>query len=325
MFNFSFSRGNCKRAVEPPIITGAPNYVYLDTIGGGQAVVVPVVSSAGITAVSFGGVAGTSVTIVDDTHVSAIPGAATAGVGDVVCTNPFGDSSTGGGLIEYFDPAAIVDLYVDSTQYTPSTGTWVVRKGLSNFTQGTPGSRPSAGATLGGRATASFDGSNDYVADSSATNSYVTVSELWSAALVKITTIDTNSVNGYQNDAVWMNSNISLGMCLRSTPTVQAFAWPGANKVDETSIATGAWKMLSMKLAGGKLYSGVNGSWSAGTTCGNITGTLMSATHIGRNQFGASQYLNGLVAVVAIGKVAPSAGDLTKFLGVLSQQWGVTF
>ncbi len=111
-----------------PIIS-AVSYGVVDIEGGGQPVVVNVDNSTGCSAMQIGGVACTSFTIVDRTHVSGIPGAHAAGIVDVVVTNAVGPSTTGNGLVQYWYPGTepSCTLLVEMPDY--AAGTWTARVG----------------------------------------------------------------------------------------------------------------------------------------------------------------------------------------------------
>jgi hypothetical protein len=141
----------------PPPVVSAVNYSFVDTSGNGQRVVVTVNNSATCIGISAGGVTFTSFAIDDSTHVSGIPGAHAAGVVDVVVTNYGGDSTTGTGLIEYWDPSQItgVTRYFDSSKNVTDAGggevsSWIDIVGADNGTQATSINRPILTASIFG-------------------------------------------------------------------------------------------------------------------------------------------------------------------------------
>jgi hypothetical protein len=128
---FAFIRAAAGGGAVPVVYS--VSYTFVDTDGGGQRVVVEVDDSTGCTAIKAGGVSFASFATDDSTHVSGVPGAHSAGVVDVVVTNAGGDSTTGTGLIEYWQPGteASCTLLVEMADYAVSggVGTWTARVG----------------------------------------------------------------------------------------------------------------------------------------------------------------------------------------------------
>lgn len=155
----------------PPVIIGVDHDV-VDISGGGQPVVVQVDSSTGCTGITIGGVACTSFTVVDATHVSGIPGAHAAGVVDVVVTNGAGPSTTGTGLVEYWSPKQLAtgskDTFLDANKgITFGTGAKVSQWDSQGdtaraFTNGTGSYQPEQIPNVFGSLPAvRFDGTDD--------------------------------------------------------------------------------------------------------------------------------------------------------------------
>jgi hypothetical protein len=62
---------------------------------------------------------------------------------------------------------------------------------------------------------------------------------------------------------------------------------------------------------------------NAGTTAGTL-GLLGSVPLVLGKNYVASQFFDGRMAVFALAKAVPSDADITKLLGVMAQQWGVS-
>lgn len=127
-----------------------------DTAGGGGFVVITVDSSTGCTGASLGGVAMTSFSIVDATHVKGIPGAHAAGAVAAVVTNATGSSTTGGTPFEYWLPTQVtgVDFVLDAnkgvTQAATLVSAWVDLVSAISFTQATGANKPAQTASVFG-------------------------------------------------------------------------------------------------------------------------------------------------------------------------------
>lgn len=98
-----------------------------DTAGGGQLVTLTGTGFTGATGVTFDGVAATSLTVVNDTTITCIPPAGSAGPADVAVTTS-GGTGTGSGIYEYWSPTQItgVDLYFDANKGVSLSGSDIV-------------------------------------------------------------------------------------------------------------------------------------------------------------------------------------------------------
>lgn len=127
-----------------------------DIAGAGGFVTITVDSSTGCTGATLGGVAMTSFSIVDATHVKGIPGAHAAAVVDAVVTNATGASTTGTALFEYFNPAtlAAVKFFVHANKGVTGGGAvsaWLDQSSNAlNFVQATGGFKPAQTASVFG-------------------------------------------------------------------------------------------------------------------------------------------------------------------------------
>lgn len=82
---------------DPPAITSiTPSG---GTTAGGTAVTIVGRDFTGATVVSFGALTATSIVIVDDTHITCVTPAKTAGAKDVIVTTPAGSVTSVGGFL----------------------------------------------------------------------------------------------------------------------------------------------------------------------------------------------------------------------------------
>lgn len=149
------------------------SHAVIDIAGGGQRVVIEVDDSTGCTGATIGGVALTSFTIDDSTHVSGVPGAHAAGVTDVIVSNAVGASLGGEGMVEYWSPAQLAtgskDTFLDAakgiTLDTGKVASWASQGSTArSFAQSTASARPTPIASAFGTMQGiSFDGVDDVV------------------------------------------------------------------------------------------------------------------------------------------------------------------
>lgn len=123
--------------VAPP---GAPNVASISPsdgpIAGGTAVTITGTNFTGATAVSIGGIAAASFTVVNDTSISATTPAHAAGAVDVVVTTP-GGVGTGVGLFTYIAPPPVPTVTSISPISGATAGGTAVTITGTNFTGAT--------------------------------------------------------------------------------------------------------------------------------------------------------------------------------------------
>lgn len=140
-------------AVPPTVSSITPDVG--DTAGGGGIVTITGTNFTGATGVTIGGVACTSVIVVNPTTITCVPGAhAAAANQSVVVTTPAG-SNGANTLFEYWTPSQItnVDIYLDANKGWASTGTvtWTDQSANGRvFQQATGANQPTQVASVFG-------------------------------------------------------------------------------------------------------------------------------------------------------------------------------
>lgn len=142
-------------AVAPTVSSITPNVG--DTAGGGGIVTITGTNFTGATGVKLGGTSATSVTVVNATTITCIPGARGTGSGLSVDVTTPGGTNGANGFFQYWTPAQItnIDFYVDANKnWTEAAGTatWVDQSSNAvNFTNsGSAGTHPVKTASVFG-------------------------------------------------------------------------------------------------------------------------------------------------------------------------------
>lgn len=158
------SRGlgaSCGAAVPPPSISSiSPN---VGDIAGGITVTITGTELTGASAVTVGGTAGTSVTVVSSTSVTFVTPAKAAALYDVVITTPGGSGTLNNGFESWYPTAlacnAVYDAELNVTHVANSVSSWGDQAGVAGaVTQGTAGAKPTyASNAFGTRHGLTFD------------------------------------------------------------------------------------------------------------------------------------------------------------------------
>jgi hypothetical protein len=151
-------------AFTAPTLSTARNIISTNAgdIDGGYTVTLTGTNFTGATGVTFGGVAATSVLVVNATTITCTAPAHASGTVDVIVTNPGGTNAAGNNAWEYVSPAQFsATLWQrDYAGTAPWAGTSSAGTSGSNSLV-TGGSNPSSGTALNGHGTALFNGTTN--------------------------------------------------------------------------------------------------------------------------------------------------------------------
>jgi hypothetical protein len=167
-----------------------------------------------------------------------------------------------------------------------------------------------------------FDGTNDVLTSTLTLNSLIVNSAFTIFIVAKITAIDSNEANMYDNDAIIADDAPRWGVYLKSAPTMNLFNYDGSSDSDPQTPATATPLLFSGRHSGGTLYTRMNGgSESAGTASGN-TDLLSGVIRVGRGG-GTGNYFNGDIAEILVFAADISTGDNLRVRNYLNNKYAI--
>jgi len=269
------------------LLGAAPTFSHISPTSGPAAggTVVTLTGSGftGATSVSFGGVPGTSVTVVSAGQITAVTPAHAAGVVDVTVSTPAGMVKLAGGFTYVAVPAI---SGVNPVSGSPAGGTSVVLTG-SNFTGATA-------VTLGGAAATSF------TVDSATQITAVTPAHAAGAVDVVVTTPGGSATasNGFTYIAAPAISSINptSGPAAGGTSVVLT----GSNFTGATAVTLGGTAATSFTVVSATQITAVTPAHAAGAVNVVVTTPGGNATATGGFTY---------IAVPAISGVNPASGS----------------
>lgn len=310
----------------PPSIRSLSQSVA-DTDGGGNAITIAGNNFAGTTAVTIGGTAVTSFTVVDSQTMTFVPAARAAGAGlPLVITTPAGQSS--GATFEYWTPAQLsgADLYFDSGKgVVGSITTWTDQK---NAVVATPTNSPTLVASVFGTLPAirfspqayfDFARRNDDKYDAGVSIFAVVK---WTATTTTVNQgfgVVPMSLHGDQNagNAAFGASDGNLAYSLNGSATIGT---RGSGFNTGAPLLVGVTYLQSTNAA--KVYVGTvqQGATDTGQTYPGATG--MGITTIG-NGFGYTDGWNGDIGAFIVTTGTPlGAAELARLNAWAQQRFG---
>jgi hypothetical protein len=208
--------------------------------------------------------------------------------------------------------------------------TWNDNSGNNHpFSQTTSSERPSIiTGGLNGKPVVDFDGVDHFLESGFEDASSFFNSGLYYAWVVfKADTVDTSSVNGYQNDGIWSDEGGYVAAFAESGgPNAGAYVYDGANNTALSSYTIGDWAILGTRLDGGLLGSKLNGDTEQTAASGFIQ-DLSYILRMGKNYdeaWGEVYYFDGQIAEVIFTNTSISSVDIERIEGYLAHKWGLT-
>lgn len=187
----------------------------------------------------------------------------------------------------WLDPSDPATLFQDSAHSTPVAANndpvgAILNKGSVGdyFVQATSGARPLF-KTGAGLSKLYFDGVNDFLAGSAASN-YLTVGTYDIVIAARAVTVTTDSNPLYFNDSVYFDANGYLGLMFRSTGKIDVYNFVGTVDGAEDDAAVGTAFVAHARHVGGNISLTVNAQTTVTVASGN-TGDLSGALWLGRN------------------------------------------
>jgi len=291
------------------LLGAAPTFSHISPTSGpaagGTAVTLMGSHLTNATGVNFGGVPGTSVTVVSAGQITTVTPAHAAGVVDVTVSTPAGMVRLAGGFTYVAAPTI---SGVNPTSGSPAGGTSVVLTG-SNFTGTTA-------VTLGGAAATSF------TVDSATQITAVTPAHAAGAVDVVVTTPGGSATasNGFTYIAAPAISSINptSGPAAGGTSVVLT----GSNFTGATAVTLGGTAATSFTVVSATQITAVTPAHAAGAVDVVVTTSNGSATAVGgfTYAYAVGQSLQGGVIATLSGSGQPELIAATTNLA--SEAWG---
>ncbi len=217
-------------------------------------------------------------------------------------------------------PASLAaSLWVEAA-YAGSPWTGITSAGTSGSHNLSEATHPAtAGATLNGFVTASFDGVNKQLSDAIGASNFWAAGSVSFAALVNMTSIPVGA--GPDADPkIFGDTSADFALGVHDGAAFLRMG-SGTNSPD-IALSTGVWTMLRGKCDGANIFLAKNAvAFGAGTA---DTGPILGGTlKVGCN-FNASSFANGLFAGLIIMPVVASSTDFDNIRGYWNTKFGLS-
>lgn len=137
------------------------------------------------------------------------------------------------------------------------------------------------------------------------------------------TTIATDNIKAWENNALIMDNGGFVGATLRSgTPLVQSYNWDGVTAVAPKSIALSNGYLLTSYHESGSIYSQLNGDTASSFASGNTT-DLTNMLTVGGGYAPAGFY-NGDIAEIIVFNTSLSLADRSTVQDYLCNKYNLT-
>jgi hypothetical protein len=304
---------------------------------GGTAVTITGSGFRSGAAVTFGGASATSIVVVSDGEITCVTPARTVGAKDVVVTNTDTQTDTlTNGFTYVFDPAGLVLQGYWRASYSASPWVGVASAGGSGGRNATEATNPpAAGSAVNTLVPADFDGSNDRLAPTGTTDTYIAALAASGWLLVLIDAIAVNNANPLANDGVFGNTEASpthaFGISVRNTGGGLAYVSLNSGSSSggasaSRAIATGAWALITWRYNGTALQIGVNEAPGAAGGAASVAystsiGNLTNLMRIG--QATSLSFFNGKMLECAITDIALTDQNFADVKASCNSRYGL--
>lgn len=220
-----------------------------------------------------------------------------------------------------FDPSSLaLSLWV-RTAYGGSPWDGRASAGASDTNPLIAGTAPAVGATLGGLATADYNGSTHYLVGTDNTATMLGTTAWSFAALVNPDVLAADAGTS-ANEAIFSDDQGLVGVEVYDSGT-RVFQFDSSvTPYTDTAAAlsTSTWSLVQARWTGTTIQIRINsGSWSAGTAVASLT-NLTSAAWFGRNY--AAAYFNGKHAeLLAAANVSWSDGQFDQIKSYMNTRY----
>lgn len=204
--------------------------------------------------------------------------------------------------------------------------TWDDKSGNArHMTQATSGARPKLKlAIVNGLPVVRFDGVDDLLGGVAYSN-FVTNTTYCAYTVFNASVVNSDLGVGSirNNDPTWSSAPTAyLGQVLRSSGTVWAQNYAGAEEAVSLAHTAGTWYAVRQRHAGGRLYLMRSGGGTEVSIVSANTANLSFPMQFGKSP---SNWLQGDLAEIFFYNVDPSAGDQAGIEAYLSSRYGLTW
>jgi hypothetical protein len=192
-----------------------------------------------------------------------------------------------------------------------------------HFTQATSNDRPTLRTSvLNSKSIVRFDGTNDKLTGAAASN-FISSTAHSVFVVGKAASVSTNSINSYENAALYGDTGGFMSIYFRSTGLVGAYVWDGNDDTATRSYTINTNAIFYSELSSASIRARLNGGAEAATASGSTQGTG-NTMQVGRQYNTNSYCLNGDIAEILFYNVGLSSTDREKVEGYLAHKWGLT-
>lgn len=300
---------------------------------GGTTVILPGTHLTGASAVSFGGTPATSFTVDSSTQITAVSPAHAAGAVSISVTTPGGSATTSYTYTAApaFARESLALSVFNKASFSASPWPGTASAGASNTRSLLEGiNPPSVGASLGGLASANFDGTNDKLTldanyDDIAVPNYPGPSAFSGWCLMAVDTTAPRSVGApYQNEAVISLDGSGAFILCVTDDGVSAACYDNVSYKETTPIplTPGTPALVQWLADGTDLKCRVNGgAWQSVATSGPIPAAYPVQVAV---NYAGTEFFDGRIWELGMSATVISDPDFDGVRADVSYDYGIS-
>ena len=284
--------------------------------------------SFGVSAITICGGSASSIVVVNDTTVTcSTPTSVSSALGDVVVTGAGGSATLTNGYRLWTPASASPTLWCKDSivQSGGTVTTWNDSSGNGRNLQNSGNKATYTSNLRNGYPGLTFAGTEGpYQSAVGVTMAnIITASASTMYFMFKVTSISTNNVASYQNDALMSDFGGYYATYFRSGGPLVGLGWyTSADHVDTQSISTGTFYIIEELHSSGNIFTRLNnGTQSAGTGAGDL-GSTASRFQVG-SDYQISHHFTGATGEIVIYNTALNSTDQSYNRGYLLTRWAI--
>ncbi len=317
------NRGTVGTLTLPPIVTGISPATG-SQLGGTGVTIYGANFTAGTT-FTLGGVALTSVVLVDVNTITAVTPSGTGTV-DLVGNNGGGVSALANAYTyasTAFDPATLVATMWYRTDFSAAPWAETASSGASLWMGPATALGSSPGTfTVNGHDAADFDGSSTSLKTTAPVQVLFTPTAGGIFCLLNMDTQEAPSAHVYSDPSIIQQNSAGTGITA-NTSGISAFAYSGGYQVVTKAMGTGSWHLVMMRWDGANLGLTMDSDPEDTTPIGVIDFTNDDKLNIGY-RFGGAPLFDGKIAELMTFSHTPSPADFVQFKSYCNARYGLS-